>query len=158
MAISLIGIVLKVARRIASIWLGSQASMPRAARLSSVVTVSLTRVSASAMARRAEVPTSASPCRSINPLSQKLNATSGTPARTAPTMTAKTFRRVNARTNDLIPTPTRATHPGAGVVSHGAVKTTLSLRLGKPNQRASAAKRPAMVSNELTVAVPMAPY
>ena len=40
-AISLTGIVLKVARRIVSIWPGSQASTPRVARPSSAPTVSL---------------------------------------------------------------------------------------------------------------------
>ena len=62
-------------------------------------------------------------------------------------MTAKTFRRVKARTNEPHSGPETGPHPGARVVSHGAVKTALSLWRPSPTSREAASA--AMVSNEL---------
>ena len=76
----------------------AQLSTPRAANPSSVAITWVTRDSASAIARRAEVSTSSWPWRSISPPSQKSNATKGAPASNAPTAIATIFRRENTRT------------------------------------------------------------
>jgi hypothetical protein len=57
----------------------------------------------------------------------------GVPATTAPTTIAKTFRRVTARTKNFMPRlPKKECDPATRVVSHGAVKTTLSIKAGQP--------------------------
>src|SRR5262249_31939849 len=50
-------------------------------------------------------------------------------------------------------TPLRPGTTGAAIVSHGAVKTALSLRSGKPNPGAKNIKRVTMVSDGLTSAL-----
>ena len=89
----------------------------------------LTRDSASAIARLAEVSTSSWPCRSIRPPSQKLNAIKGAPASNTPATIAIIFLRVRPRATNPILMSGRATPSWCpDTASHGAVKGGLSLR------------------------------
>ena len=135
-ATSLIGMALNAAWRIASRRSGSHALTPRAAKPSSASITMVSRALASASARRAAVATSACPCRSINPPSQKSNAIKGVPASSTPTMIATRFRRVKARKTNPILVPASQPPSWYRPVSHGAVKAALSTMRPASNKRA----------------------